>query len=1060
MLDDWRNPATGATPPPAVTFRNQRFAPHTSPPGMTDHIKSRLTAAVSDRYTVERELGGGGMSRVFVALEHSLGRRVVIKTLPEDATFGDAAADRFRREILTAARIEHANIVPVLAAGDIEGTPYFIMPWVDGDSLRQLLQRGRVPFAQGISILRDVARALTAAHAHGVVHRDIKPENILISGGAARVTDFGVAKALSAATQPSANGATNVQMTALGMSIGTPAYMAPEQLAADPALDHRADIYAWGLVAYELLSGHHPFEGLSGAGLMKAQLGTNPQALAEREPSLSPAASALVMKALSKDPAQRPQSANELIAALDASSTVSSGESYRGMSNVASSGVSSSGSNGGSNGASNGASRSGAAVSGAASSKSSRKVVATFVTVAIAALAAFGAWKMLPSKTAAGDQRVIAVAPFKVNGAVQPVHYLREGVADLMVPQLASISGVRSPSSRQMFDSWRRDAGSMDVDLSDTAAVKAAAKIGAGQLILGEVAGNAQNLVISARLLRVSDVSALARASEEGPADSVVAMTARLTSKLLLLRDGASQERLRTVMQAKPAAITSFLNGERLYRSGRYLDALKQFAESYAADSTFPLVPLRIYTVNGWLTDGAINGPWVERAQVYRKQLTGADSMLLEVYTDPASSAGTPPIENMQRMWNIALRANSAEVWYVAADAYMHNGRSLGVTDAMARALDGFKRAEAIDSSYVGGLEHQSLLYLALGDTANALAANARQASIDSTGDFYVFANDELRMALAKPSELPTLAHDIAQRAPERAIEMAFGAQSFGTVLAVPLGMAVVDSVLASKKVLSSLVPGTYAAQSLHNAFLNSGRIAEAQQYFVRDTTPIGLARTVLDALYWDGDSVSAARAAERIGTWAKVTRDTTGTVPNNLPRLALALWSVERGDTATGRQMLSEFHAYHAPASHVSLGYPLKIYGKLLESRMAVKAHDVNAKQLVNDADAMIIATPRLDRRDVRSLANLMIAGMYEEIGDNQSALRASERRDMQLSMPMYASTFLRLQANAAEKLGQRDEAIRLLRTYIELRAKADPALQSDVQAARDRLKALEKKG
>ena len=355
---------------------------------MTDSIRSRLTAAVADRYTIERELGGGGMSRVFVALEHALGRRVVIKTLPEDATFGDAAVERFRREILTAARIEHANIVPVLAAGDINGTPYFVMPWVDGDSLRQLLQRGRVPLAQAISILRDVARALAAAHAQGVVHRDIKPENILISGGAARVTDFGVAKALSAATQTGAvqAGATVAPMTGLGMSIGTPAYMAPEQLAADPALDHRADIYAWGLVAYELLSGRYPFETLSGASLLQAQLSTNPPALTTREPLVPTSVSTLVAQALAKDPAQRPQSANALIQGLDETplpagdaSRASSGRSYRDARE-------------------------------SAPGVATRKIIAAVAVVMLAA-AALGAWKII-YHTEVGDDHVIAVAPF------------------------------------------------------------------------------------------------------------------------------------------------------------------------------------------------------------------------------------------------------------------------------------------------------------------------------------------------------------------------------------------------------------------------------------------------------------------------------------------------------------------------------------------------------------------------------------------------------------------------------------------------------------------------
>ncbi|MEO7360194.1 MAG: hypothetical protein ABI120_07685, partial [Gemmatimonadaceae bacterium] len=185
----------------------------------------------------------------------------------------------------------------------------------------------------------------------------------------------------------------------------------------------------------------------------------------------------------------------------------------------------------------------------------------------------------------------------------------------------------------------------------------------------------------------------------------------------------------------------------------------------------------------------------------------------------------------------------------------------------------------------------------------------------------------------------------------------------------------------------------------------------------------------------------------------------TTGYVANNLPRLAFALWSIERGDTATARQVLNDFRAYHALASNVSLGFTTTIYGKLLESRLAVNSHAANAKQLIDDANATVLATPRLNRRDVRSLANLMIAGMYAEIGDAKTALAASSRRDTQLALPVYASMFLRLQADAAGKVGDRETAMRALRAYIELRAKADASLQPDVQAAKDRLRALEKK-
>src|SRR5439155_15659437 len=168
-------------------------------------LREQLRTTLGNAYTVERELTGGGMARVFVARDTMLGRRVVVKTLAPECA-GDVSAERFRREIQLAASLQQANIVPLLTAGEIDGVPYYTMPFVEGDSLRaRLIARGKHPIAETVSILRDVARALAFAHERGVVHRDIKPDNVLLSGSTAVVTDFGIAKALAAArTAPSA----------------------------------------------------------------------------------------------------------------------------------------------------------------------------------------------------------------------------------------------------------------------------------------------------------------------------------------------------------------------------------------------------------------------------------------------------------------------------------------------------------------------------------------------------------------------------------------------------------------------------------------------------------------------------------------------------------------------------------------------------------------------------------------------------------------------------------------------------------------------------------------
>ena len=260
------------------------------------------------------------MSRVFVAEETALHRKVVIKVLPRGAA-AQVSLERFKREILLAAKLQHPHIVPLLTAGESNGLPYFTMPFVDGESLRvRLARHGELPVNHAIRMLREIASALAYAHEHGIVHRDIKPDNVLLSGGSAMVTDFGVAKALSASSHAEHGG-----LTSLGVALGTPAYMAPEQASADPSVDHRADIYSFGVLAYELLTGQPPFAGRTPQHVLAAHVAEAPEAITRRRASLPPALAGLVMRCLEKRPADRPQSASEVVHALDDIATPSGG---------------------------------------------------------------------------------------------------------------------------------------------------------------------------------------------------------------------------------------------------------------------------------------------------------------------------------------------------------------------------------------------------------------------------------------------------------------------------------------------------------------------------------------------------------------------------------------------------------------------------------------------------------------------------------------------------------------------------------------------------------------
>jgi serine/threonine-protein kinase len=306
-------------------------SPHSSiPPG--------LAAALADRYRIERELGAGGMATVYLALDLRHHRQVAIKVLRPDLAAA-LGPDRFVQEIEIAARLQHPHILGLIdsgvavvghqssVVGDAATTEdrrptsllYYVMPYVEGESLRERLSRqGELPVHEAVRVLSEVADALGYAHSRGVVHRDIKPENVMLSGRHALVMDFGVAKAVNDASGKN-------RLTTLGVALGTPTYMAPEQASADPHLDHRVDIYALGVMGYELLAGRPPFTGASPQQVLAAHVMQQPEPLTSHRPTLSAGLTSVIMKALEKRPADRWQSAEEMLAQLEPLATPSGG---------------------------------------------------------------------------------------------------------------------------------------------------------------------------------------------------------------------------------------------------------------------------------------------------------------------------------------------------------------------------------------------------------------------------------------------------------------------------------------------------------------------------------------------------------------------------------------------------------------------------------------------------------------------------------------------------------------------------------------------------------------
>lgn len=287
---------------------------------LVDDSLLRLKAALGDRYAIEHELGVGGTATVYMAEDRKHRRKVAVKVFRPE--LGSAIGpERFLREVAIAAQLQHPHILPVHDSGQTDGLLYYVMPFVEGPSLRQrLVREGELSIPESVRILRDIVDALAHAHRHGVVHRDVKPENVMLSERHAMVTDFGVAKALTEAAH-------RREETTKGVALGTPTYMAPEQGAADPHADHRADIYALGVVAYEMLTGQPPFSAATPQAMIAAHLTGGVEPVENRRSSIPPMLAQLVMKCLEKKPADRYQTADDILAILESLATPSGGTS-------------------------------------------------------------------------------------------------------------------------------------------------------------------------------------------------------------------------------------------------------------------------------------------------------------------------------------------------------------------------------------------------------------------------------------------------------------------------------------------------------------------------------------------------------------------------------------------------------------------------------------------------------------------------------------------------------------------------------------------------------------
>ena len=644
-----------------------------------------VRAAVAGQYTVDRLLGQGGMGAVYLGRDRTLDRPVAIKVIKPDVATNDLIRDRFLQEARSVAKLRHPNIVSVYSAGESNGLLYFAMELVEGESLRELMEKqGRLPHSQAERIICEIGLALDHAHSHGLVHRDVKPENILIeaSTGRALLTDFGVAHAERAGAEQS--------LTQTGIIIGSPRYMSPEQISGG-RIDGRADLYALALVGYELYTGHPVVGDGPVTSMIYKHMSETPPPLTSAVPGVPPHVSAAIARALEKDPANRWQTGDDFAKAIRGE-TPGARDSQR--------------------------------------STDRRRL--TLVGAVLAAAIAIGVWFGVRDGSTQGN--AFLVAPFEIQSGDQSVAWLREGSVNMLtltLGQWSDLNVVDYERTLSLIDA--EDLGGKS-RLSAADAFTLARRAGASRVVMGQVLTTNDSLIVVAKLYDVASKesnqqaqASIARGSDPRP------LFDQLGQQLLNIQgfNGISTVQLASATTSNLAAYRAYLDGVRFLNSWQLVEADREFEKAVRLDSTFALAHHKRALGLGWAQAG---GPDYIRTSTQafelasrvppreRSLINGHHHLALALVSSQGGDTATA-----SREFDSSIRAYReliepprgdslvAEGWYGLADAYFH-ARIQGMPAETIRrntelSLRGFKKTLAIDSTYHLAYSHIVQLY-------------------------------------------------------------------------------------------------------------------------------------------------------------------------------------------------------------------------------------------------------------------------------------------------------------------------------------------------------------
>jgi tetratricopeptide (TPR) repeat protein len=632
-----------------------------------------LQGDLEGRYRIERELGRGGMATVYLARDLRHGRPVALKVIRSELV---TLADRFVSEIRLTAGLQHPHILPLLDSGTVDGgplgaTPWYVMPYVEGESLRRRLEREhQLPLDHALAIARGVAAALACAHAHGIIHRDIKPENILLSGGEAVVADFGLARAVFASDRD--------RLTSTGLVLGTPAYMSPEQAAADPAVGPAADIYALGAVLYEMLAGTPPFPGPSNAAMLARRLTGPPPSVRSVRPAVPVAVDEAITRALASAPADRFPSADAFARALDAVGS-----------------------------------------SAPVPAPARRRRPALLAAGVAVLLLLAGTWLVARPRAPPfiSSASRLAVLPFEPSGPDTALARLGRDLVFTLSAALDGLGGIQVVDAHSVLAA-AQTGGLRSVE----EATALGRRFGAGSVVHGSLVRFGSSVRLDFVVLPSGGAEPAARGSVTGSMDSIAALTDWATRELLRgiwARGSPPTPSLDGALKTSSVeALRAFLQGEAALARGRWDSARAAYEQAMVADPAFPLAKARYVYATYWTVSEApesvITALAARRSELPERErmTTELIGLIVRNQIDSVLDQGRLLTERYPGSWF---------GWLLSGDQLLHFGPLLGHTQAESRAA--FERALDLNPSLIPAWEHLLLLALLEHDTAASGAA-------------------------------------------------------------------------------------------------------------------------------------------------------------------------------------------------------------------------------------------------------------------------------------------------------------------------------------------------